>query len=648
MKCDAAERAISSRLDTGGGSGEPELEQHLAGCPGCRDFKAGSLRLREAARVRAAGPVPGELVGTIMARVASTESPSHWSGSRWLRPAFRPVIAAFLLGALTSGVVIGGLVPRSPRMALAAEIPRRIAEASSSVDHYRAVFDITEHNFHPQVPVRRFRTEIHLYSREQFTAATQDLNRYPPGNWPRNDIVLEVDRGRWRLEEPSTCPRLALPACEKNSTQVRAVTGREPFDGDTPLPTDIILPLRTLAGTERVQVVGAGLEAGRNVVKVRIAYRDALPLFGFLQVGGSWRPFHPTDEVTLALDRDNWAPVAYEVRVSRSPDRVRWAEAQGLAADRSGQVIFQATSREISYDADGSIPGMAVQPEDAHDGGFVDLEVGTIAERTGLTPLEPAALQGLNRYRAGVYRDAERSGEVLLSYAEGLKWLKIRQTQSWDQEALFGNIGPLAAAVDLPGGGVAYYEPATAELGRRLSIHSENGDFYLESNLGPDDLLAVAGSLPVNAITAPTEWSVRRWPGGIVREQVSYSQAIARAPYLLMPAVLPEGYEVAAAHLITTPNGEGVTVFLRRPGMEADGVGIRVHQAPAETMPPPMDPDVLLVRVGELNVRYSPARSEAEWIQAGGYRSITAAALSLEELSILVESMSTAEGDAVR
>ncbi|MEX0790048.1 MAG: hypothetical protein WD178_04660, partial [Actinomycetota bacterium] len=325
------------------------------------------------------------------------------------------------------------------------------------------------------------------------------MNRYPAGDWPRNDIALAVDGGHWRLEEPSTCPRLALPACGTGGSRVRAISGREPFDGDTPLPTDIILPLRTLAGTQRVEVVGTDRVAGRDVVQVRIAYRDALALFGFLQVGGSWRPFHPTDQVTLTLDRTTWVPVAYEVRASGSAERIRWADGQGVAADRDGQVIFEATAREIRYDLDGPGPGMPAEPQGVRDGGFVDLDMAALTRRGGFEPLEPAALQGLSRYRAGVYRDPGRSGEVLVSYAGGLSWLKIRQTESWDQEALFGNVGPLAAAVDLPGGGVAYYEPATADLGRRLSIHSEDRDLYLESNLSPEDLLEVAGSLQVKA-----------------------------------------------------------------------------------------------------------------------------------------------------
>ena len=641
MRCDVVERELSARLD---GARDPELDEkisgHLAGCLACRSFEAGALAVRESLRLEVAEDVPQHLLGKIMEQIEPAEAAR--SSSRPLILRTRPLAAAFVLGALTSAVAVGGLLPRGPRPALANEIPRRIAEASAEVIEYTATFLITEHNFRPEMPLRRFRTSVAFQAAERFRATTKDLSEYPSDRWPRNDLSLEVDEGRWRLDTPLTCPRLALPACATSDRLVRTIEGREPFDANATLPTDIILPLRTLAGTERVDVVGSSMVLGKEVVQVRLDYRDALPLFAFLQAGGSWRPFYPTDSVILSLDTETWFPLAYQVRTGSSPERRDWARSQGLAQDRAGSIIFDARVENLDYSS--TPPGAGISasfPDNAQDAGFIDLSMESLIERIGYTPAEPAALDGLTRYRAGAYRDQARPDEALVSYTKGLRWIKIRQTRSWNQPALFGNVGSLAARVDLPGGGIAYFEPATETMGRRLSIHAGDRDLYLESNLPREELLRLAGSLPVRGRTTPPEWSVREWPGGIVREQISLEEAVSRAPYLQVPDK-PIGYEVAAVHLVRAAGTEGVTLFLRRPGMEVDGVGIRIHQARGEMLPPPMDPDVVRVQLGDGTARYSPSRGEIEWVDEGVYRSITAGSLNLDGLVTMALSMAPA------
>lgn len=640
MRCEAVERELSARLDGAPNRNlDEELSGHLAGCHNCRSFEAGALAVRESLRLEVAEAVPQALLGTIIEKLEERE-PVRRSIS-WPWPRTRSLAAAFLLGALTSAIAVGGIVPRGPRPALASEIPRRIAEASAEVVEYTAAFLITEHNFRPEMPVRRFRTSVAFRAAEHFRAETKDLSEYPSDQWPQNNLTLEVDQGNWRLDAPRTCPRLALPACATSGREVQTVQGREPFDAYAILPTDIILPLRTLAGTAKVDVVGSSQFLGKDVVQVRLHYRDALPLFAFLHAGGSWRPFYPTDSVILSLDTKTWFPLAYQVRAASSPERRAWAGSQGVAQDEAGSLIFDARVENLKYSS--TPPGAGISasfPDGARDAGFIDLSVESLAEQIAYTPAAPADLEGLTRYRAGTYSDPSRNGEALVSYTKGLRWVKIRQTRSWNQPALFGNVGPLAAPVDLPGGGIGYYEPATETMGRRLSIHGEGWDLCLESNLPRAELLRLAGSLPVRGQATPPEWSVREWPGGIVREQISLEQAISRAPYLQVPRDKPEGYEVAAVHLVRAAGTEGVTLFLRRPGMESDGVGIRIHQARGEMLPPPLDPNVARVQVGGIAARYSPNRSELEWVDEGVYRSITAGSLDLNGLIRIARSMS--------
>jgi hypothetical protein len=635
------ERELSARLD---GTADSNLDEvisgHLAGCVTCRSFEAGAVTIREGLRLEVAEDVPPHLLGKIMELVEAGE-PAR-SSRPWQMPRTRPLAAAFLLGALVAAIAVGGIVPRGPRPALATEIPGRIAEASAEVTGYTASFHITEHNFRPEVPVRRFRTSVFFRAPEHFRTVTTDLSEYPSTEWPQNNISLEVEQGHWRLDAPRACPRLALPACATPEREVQAVEGREPFDAYAILPTDIILPLRTLAGTDRVDVVGTAQVSGSEVVQVRLDYRDALPLFAFLRAGGSWRPFFPTDSVILSLDTKTWFPLAYQVRAGAGRERLDWAGSQGLAQDQADAVIFDARVESLTFSPTPPGAGISSSLDGARDAGFVDLSFQSLTEQIGYMPAVPADLGGLTRYRTGSYKDQSRRQEAMVSYTKGLGWIKIRQTQTWNQPALFGNVGSLASPVDLPGGGIAYYEPATETLGRRLSIHGDGWDLYVESNLPPEELLRIAGSLPVKGRPAPQEWSVRTWPGGIVREQISLDQAVSRAPYLQVPMDKPEGYEVAAVHLVKASGTEGVTLFLRRPGMEIDGVGIRIHQARGEMLPPPMDPDVSRVQLGEVTARYSPSRSEIEWVDEGVYRSITAGSLDLAGLVAMARSMSPA------
>jgi Putative zinc-finger len=627
MRCEVAERELSARLD-----GEADrrladaLETHLARCARCRSFVAGAGRVRHLARLQPAGPVP-DLIPRIMAEVRRQAGPRRLARLPGRpRPAWARYVAAFAAGAVTAALIVGGLpgLRRGPAPALATEIPREIAAASSEVTSYRARFDVLERGFHPRVPRRTFVAEIAFDAPERFRASITDTTSYPSELWPQGDSRLEVHGPRWLLRAPATCPREGLPACAVEDRVVRGVTGREPFDGDAVLPTDIVLPVRMLAGTERVGVVGEDEVLGRDAVLVELAYRDATPLFAYLQAGGSWRPFFPQDRVLVWLDAESWFPLAYEVRAAASPERSQWAMGNALPEEHPGSTLFRAEAVALRTDV-GPLPPVDV-PESARDEGFVDLSLEAAAAAVGYEPILPSDLLGLEPHRAGVF---EASGhppdEVLVSFARGLSWLKIRQTRAWSQPALFGDVSELAAPVRLDDA-LGYYEPATATLGRRLSIHAPGIDVYLETNLPRDELLQIAASLPVSGVTAPPGWLSR----------VSLGQALARAPYALVPSRLPDGYRLWAAEL---PAGEGITLHFRRPGVELDGTGIRIHQVAGQTMAPPLDPDVLAVRVRGVTGRYSPARAELEWVEEGVYRSVQGTALDLAGLLAVAESL---------
>jgi hypothetical protein len=617
MRCEAAERELSAYLD--GEAVSADMREHVESCPRCREFEARARRLRELVRLEPAAPVP-DLVPRIMEEARRRPSPRA-------APAWLGYAASFVAGAVAASLIAGGLpaLRRGPEPALATEIPRRVVAAAAEVTSYRAAFVVTERNFHPRVPRRRFETRVAFSAPERFRARISDTTVYPGASWPRNDLTLAVDRDRWLLREPLTCPREALPACSFGGVRFRAVQGREPFDADAPLPTDIVLPVRTLSGTDRVRVVGETAALGRDAVVIELAYRDATPLFEYIHAGGSWRPLYPHDRVLVTLDRETWFPLAYEVHPIGGLERDRWALRNGLPVERPDRPILTVRARSFRSGpvAVPRLPGMP-----GTDEGFRDRPIGSLAAVTGWAPVLPAELRGLTPYRAGTYA-GRAMDEVLLSFTRGLTWLKVRETRAWDEPAPYGDVGELAQAVSLPGGGTGYYEPATAELGRRLSIHAPGIDLYLESNLPRRDLLAVAGSLPVRGLRVPDRWLSLRLPGGEVQERVSIEEAVRGAPFVLLPGDLPEGYRPAAAFELQAEDRREVTVYFRRPGSELDGVGIRLHQATGVALPPPTDPGALAVRVRGTTGRYSPSRGELEWIEDGVYRSLSGTALDL-------------------
>lgn len=640
MRCETAERELSARLDAAADHRlDASLDVHLATCSRCRAYESGARRLRELVRFEPAPPVP-DLVPRIMDRLrVEGARPSRVS------PEWRRVAIAFAASALVAALIVGGLpgLRRGPRPALATEIPRRIAAASSEVHAFRATFDIVERNFRQSVPVRRFEARIAFGAPERFHARIDDRTDYPSARWPRNDLVVAVDRDTWFASGPAACPREGLPDCATGERETRSVVGREPFDGEALLPTDIVLPVRTLSGSERVRVAALGQVLGRPVATVELAYRDSVPLFAYLHAAGSWRPFFPSDRVRVSLDRETWFPLAYEVRAAGAAERDGWALRNGLPRERPNELLFRASARSFLVPTRAEVPAAPGETVPMLDQGFRDVSFEDLASAASFDPIVPGELAGLEPYRAGIFAGADRpADELLLSFARGLSWLKIRQTPSWTEPSLYGDV-MLPVRVALPGGGTAYYEPATATLGRRLSVHAEGLDVYLETNLPRDRLLEIAASLPVRGAPVPQSWLVRRWPGGVLREQVSLDRAVEASPDLLLPRRLPSGYRLWTIVLGETGGEAGVTVYFRRPGAELDGVGIRVHQATGTGLPPPLEADVLAVQVGEVPGRYSPTRGELEWVKGGVYRSIRASGLGLSELLDVATSLAPSE-----
>ena len=285
------------------------LEEHLDGCAECRALETRLRSVDGAVRLHPVGPVPN-LTGDIMDRIAAERPVVLRRAER-----FRRIRIAGVAAAVTIALLIGSSVPwlREGNMASAAEITGSVREAARSLESYQASYEIVERGWHPDVPVRRFNVEVSFSSPETMSLTIDDATPYPSSVWPRNDVELLADADGWWIQEPSLCPTDALPNCESTQTDERGVTSRQPFDGTNRLPTDLIVPLETLAASESFSVVGQTTVAGRDAYELEMEFRDALPFVTAIQAGGSWREFEPTDRVRMLIDGETWFPLKVSV-----------------------------------------------------------------------------------------------------------------------------------------------------------------------------------------------------------------------------------------------------------------------------------------------------------------------------------------------
>jgi Putative zinc-finger len=631
MNHDQAERLLSARLDGErlAPRAEAALDRHLETCAECRAFERGVYRLRESARIALAPAVP-DLVQPIMAAVRA--EPRQVTGlrdvrprrTRRLMPRLAPVAAALLVGAIAGSLVVGGPWERDGGSALAAsDVTDGIAAAAVHLDAYQATFAIRETHLSAEVPVRDLTMSVWFEEPERFRLDVVDHTDYPSPATP-TDLRLVVDDSTWYASGPAPCGTARCPLRES------AVRNRLPFSTAAPVPADLILPVSTLTDPDRVTVLGRGTALGRPAVQVEVPFERARPLFPFLEIGGSWRPFYPNDRVRIWLDERSWFPLRWEVFPAAGAERDQWALRFGLPEEPAQQPVFSVTALEVGLrDPDPQvfeIPAVA----GAEDQGARPVRLAQVERETGFEPVAPASVAGLDLYRVVLPR--EEAGGAVVAYADGLAFLTLGETRTWMGDAPFGPVGVQAEEIELSGGGIAYYEPASAEHGRRLSIHAAGTDLFLESNLSRDELLEAAASLPVEGLPMPEAWRVRG-SGGAVVERVTLAQARDAAPFAVaLPASLPQGFGLASVELVDAGHGVGVTVYLRDRDGDA-GIGtIRLHLEPATSLPPASSANQSGVDIGGTPGRYTPDRSQLEWVDGGLYRSLDAPGLSLQGL----------------
>ncbi len=447
MDHERAERLISERLDGERLSSRDTvaLERHLETCAECRAFERGAYRLRDAARFEIAPAVP-DLVEQIMTSV-ERESQSRPAGIRVVRPMrlpqrrsllprLAPAIAALLVGLLAGSLVVGGPwrdAERDSMAALAAEdVTDGVAGAAPSLDSYAARFSIVERNPGADVPVREMGMRVWFNAPEQFRMDVVDRTDYPThATTDRSELVVNGDR--WYSSAPTPCP---LPRCPQRETSIR---NRAPFSSHAPAPTDLVLPLVALAEPESFEVLRIGRALEREAVVVEVPWDRASSLFPFLSMGGRWRPFFPNDHVRIWLDAESWFPLRWRVFPARGPARDQWQLRFGLEEERPRRWIFDVVASSVRLSAPPADVFEIPSTARTEDLGARAVTLGELPRETGFEPVAPPSeLGGLGLYRV-VISDATSEEQTLVTYADGLSFVKLGETRSWTADRRSGS-----------------------------------------------------------------------------------------------------------------------------------------------------------------------------------------------------------------
>jgi hypothetical protein len=622
--CERAQAIVSAAMDGDHVSGRhvEAAEAHVALCGDCRRFARSAVRARTAVRIRSAESVP-DLVEPIMASVARERmplaSPRHARSAASKAPSGRwaSVVAAAIAGLLVGSVVVGGPWQRPVnRPIAAAAVARGIRAEARTLDSLQATFSIHETGLAPDVPERTLRMDVAFLAPQRFRLDVEDLTSYPSGSWTPTDLTSIQNLAAAYLSGPSGCPGDLGPAvCPPTRSTTTRVSS---FSASAPLPGDLVLPLATFGSTRGLHVVGQEPIDGHDAVRVELSFGRATPLFPFLRMGGTWRPFYDGDRVVLWLDAGTWFPLRYEVFASSDPARRAWEMRFGLASESSEAPILDVRAESMSYEA--PVASLFRIPGGSTPASWPLAELPDHVGYLPATPTAPGSLQLASALAPSV--SAKATPRSVLVYSDGLDYLRLGERPDWTGPGPFGPLDASAQRVAVPGGGVAFYEPAGEGLGRRLAIHASGTNVYLETNLTRSRLLAIAASIPLRGRALPSGWRVESTPGLTVRH--TDPGAAAAAVGLTLPlGVLPQGYVVTSAEIASAQGAlVGVTFHLRQRDSDAAGAPLSMHVEPGSTLPPASGSDQLEVSIGSLAARWTAGSSLLEWNEGGTYRSL--------------------------
>jgi hypothetical protein len=638
VNCDRAQAAASARMD---GEHLPsreatDVEAHLATCVDCGRFLARSERIRRSLRIRPAEEVP-DLVAPIMAAVAAEPRPKRpvpFTGRNApaRRTSWRPVAAALVVGLVAGSIAVGGPL-RNPRedSVAAQRIVKGVRAAARRLAAFQAMYAITEQGM-PGVGTRSFSMDLAFGAPQRYRLDVVDHTSYPPG-WAPTDLTFIQDGTATYRRGPLPCPAvIAAGACLHSRPPVSVARSYQP---EAPLPANLILPLDVLGSPRRLTVLATGTVLGRRAVEIQMPFVRAAPLLPFLSLGGTWRPIYPGDRVTVWLDATRWFPLRVTVFPSSVPERRSWEPRFGLGPEDPSTPILDVVATSIRTTTPPqqlfAIPGGAAPHT---------IPLTAFRRHVGFAPITPTLTLGLQPTAAVLPPDGAGSStpQALLTYSSGLSYLRLGERRVGGAAAPIGTLDPAAEELHLANG-VAYYEPATLDRGRRLTFHTGDGDLVLETNLSRDQLLQVAATLPVRGQLLPPRWRIQKANGDVTEVvTLARARAVTGLP-IKLPTGMPQGYALAGVLLTRVDGTEGVTVTFRQSGSDLDGAPIELHVQAASALPPAPATQLVRLALGNGEARWTPEGAELEWLSGGIYRSLTAPGRDLSAVAAIASSI---------
>jgi hypothetical protein len=422
-------------------------------------------------------------------------------------------------------------------------------------------------------------------------------------------LITVVDEDRWWVQGPRRCSPPTGRAC--GPPVRRVVERREPFAEASPVPLDLVAPVDALALAAPPHPLGTRELDGRRAVGIAVPASQLGPMLAGLDPLGSLRPVHPTDPAELWLDADHLVPVAVTIRAGDRAERQRWAAAAGYR-DQPGDLLLDLRVEDL--EVNGDVPASAFPPPPAMadrvvDGGF---EPGDPA----IAP-QPAALPaGFRPHRSGTV--GTESTVSVRSWSDGRAWLVVRATEDWAGGRLFGRLGPFVRAIDLGSAGTGYVDGG----GRRVAIHGDGIDVVVTGSLSTAELRRVASSLGVHGSRIPDDWAEAT--------VATLAEAEAAVPGLLVPVGLA-GYAPPTARI----DGDVVTLVFTGPGDRM----FQLIRTSSTVLPPPIEADVLGVRIRGVDGRYGPSSGDLEWVEQGVAHLLRSSSVGLPELVAIAESL---------
>lgn len=640
MNCSRARATLSERMDGERLSARQAaaLDDHVASCLTCQAFRARAEKLRQSVRIRPAEEIPDlseRIMGSIEAETApSVRRPRRRAPVRGTvgRGHWTPVAAALVVGLIAGSVAVGGPWFRPSSNGVTADfVVKGVRVAARRLDAYQSSFSIIERGL-PGIAARTFSMQVAFASPGRYRLEVTDDTKYSDARTP-TDLTFIANGTAMYRRGPLACPIViepteCLPAREP-------VTVSSAYATQVSLATNLVVPVDVLGNPGRLTITGMGTVLGRSAVRVELPFdRAEHTLFAFRDVGGTWRPVFAQDRVVLWVDDANWFPLRATVYPSTDPGRREWAQRYGLPDEDPSQPIIDLVATSIATTAppaqDFVIPGGVVQPE---------VPESDLRREVGFAPLKPGYLANLTPASAVVPpKDAGPSApEALLTYSSGVSYLRVGERQEAHADVPLGDADAAAEEVHLTNG-VAYFQPATDDHGRRLTIHAGDRDLVLETNLPRDELLKIAATFPLTGEQLPRAWFTEK-AGGDSTEIVTLGQARRRTSFpVKLPATLPEGYVVSRVLLTKVGGITGVTVTFRPSASDMGGEPIELHVEPASRLPV-ATLGVMKVPVGDEQGWWTPDGAQLEWVQGGRYLSLRAPGLELSTVMAMANTI---------